>query len=98
VGVHEDVAVDIQEKTLQKGDYVLLCSDGLTKMIKNDQIYNVIHTHVEPSKIVEELINQANAAGGGDNITAIVARVENSSFGSLAERVKSMFSKKSGRG
>lgn len=98
VGVREDVDVDVQEKSLQKGDYILLCSDGLTKMMKNDQIFNVFRTHVEPSKIVEELINQANAAGGGDNITAIVARVDNSSFGSLTDRVKTIFSKKGGRG
>jgi protein phosphatase len=98
VGVKEDVEVDIQELSLQKGDYILLCSDGLTKMMKDEKIFDVIRTHVEPTKIVEELIIEANKAGGGDNVTAVVARIEGSNFGSLADRVKTMFSKKGGRG
>lgn len=100
IGVHDDVTVDLQEKLLDKGDYILLCSDGLTKMLDDDQIKNVFQTQVEPAKIVDELIDRANAAGGGDNITVIVARVDGtpSSWASLTDRVKGMFMKKAAKG
>ena len=98
IGVHEDVAVDVQEKTLEVGDYILLCSDGLTKMIDDDQILAVFKLHKDLGKIVEELIKRANDAGGGDNITTVVAQVEGAALGSLTNRVMNVFSKKGSKG
>ena len=97
IGVHDDVEVDLQEKNLEKGDYILLCSDGLTKMIDDDQILAVFKLHKDPEKIVDELIKRANDAGGGDNITAIVAQVE-SVGASLTDRVLNVFSRKGSKG
>src|SRR5258706_429635 len=51
VGVQEDVEVDVKEIDLNTGDYVLLCSDGLTKMLKNDEIMKVFKTEKNPEKI-----------------------------------------------
>jgi protein phosphatase len=95
VGVHEDVSVDVQEKKLDAGDYILLCSDGLTKMMPHEEIEKAFSVNEIPEKIVEDLIRRANEAGGGDNITVVVAKVEgsNSSWGSLTDRVKSIFKK-----
>jgi protein phosphatase len=96
VGVAEDVDVDVREMTVEAGDYVLLCSDGLTKMLDDDQIAAVFREGRDLQNIVDELVNRANAAGGGDNITAIVAQADNAStWGSLADRVKNAFRKKS---
>jgi serine/threonine protein phosphatase PrpC len=96
VGVGEDVEVDIIEAPLEPNDLVLLCSDGLTKMLDDDQIESVFSQTTEPAALVDELIKRANEAGGGDNITVIVAKLEGSpsSWGTLAERVKGIFKKK----
>ncbi len=59
---------------LQDGDAVLLCSDGLTDMVKDEDLAKVITAN--PSrKAVEKLIKMANRAGGPDNITAVVAKI-----------------------
>ncbi len=59
---------------LQDGDAVLLCSDGLTDMVKDEDLAKVITTH-SPQKAVAQLIKMANRAGGPDNITAVVAKI-----------------------
>jgi PPM family protein phosphatase len=96
VGVSEDVDVDLFEISVGPDDVILLCSDGLTKMLDDDQIFAVMKSLSEPEKLVDELIKRANEAGGGDNITVIIARLEKapSGWGSLSERVKGMFKKK----
>ncbi len=95
VGVHDDVDVDVKEIDLIQGDYILLCSDGLTKMLDDEQIMKAFKEKKDPSKISEELITRANAAGGDDNITVVVAQVEGppSTWTSLSERVKKVFKK-----
>lgn len=94
VGISEDVDVDIKEIDLRPGDFILLCSDGLTKMIPDKDISGVFEREKDPNSIVENLIKKANEAGGIDNVTAVVARVEGAphTWGSLADRVKKLFS------
>ena len=98
VGVNENVDVDVVEVPLAQGDFILLCSDGLTKMLDDDQIALVFQNEMEPQKIVDELVRRANEAGGGDNITAVVARVEGepSTWRSLTDRVKHLWTKPMG--
>ncbi|HEY9078304.1 MAG TPA: protein phosphatase 2C domain-containing protein [Anaerolineaceae bacterium] len=63
-----------QGTTLQPGDYVLLCSDGLTDLVKNDEILAAFEAQeIEPA--VSFLIDLANQRGGHDNITIIVAKL-----------------------
>jgi PPM family protein phosphatase len=88
VGTSDDVDVDIQELTVNENDYILLCSDGLTKNLTDKQIEQIFQTQKEPQKITDELIRRANEAGGTDNITVVVARVGNNSF---SRRVKKIF-------
>ena len=59
---------------LQAGDAILLCSDGLTEMLSNDQIAAVLADHLSAKQNCEQLVSAANQAGGKDNISVIVAR------------------------
>lgn len=63
------VEPDIRARNLVKGDILLMCSDGLTNMIDENKIYEIVRENKENSP--EVLINLANNAGGYDNITVI---------------------------
>jgi protein phosphatase len=95
VGVSDNVDVDMKEIALKQGDYILLCSDGLTKMLDDDQILTIFKKHQDPQQLVDELINGANNAGGGDNVTVIIGLAEETSaFRSFADRLVGIFKKK----
>jgi serine/threonine protein phosphatase PrpC len=70
------VRVDVQRVTLESGDVLLLCSDGLTDMLDDKRIAALLATEAEPEKACARLLAAANEAGGADNITAVVARFE----------------------
>lgn len=70
VGCNNLVKPDVFYKGFLKGDILLMCSDGLTNMLKESEIYNVLLNN--PEEPVKALINEANKAGGLDNITAII--------------------------
>lgn len=70
LGCNNLVKPDVFYKGFLKGDILLMCSDGLTNMLKENEIYSVLLNN--PEKPVEALINEANRAGGLDNITAII--------------------------
>jgi protein phosphatase len=55
---------------------MLLCSDGLTDMLSDEQLSAILQGESEPQLACERLVAEANARGGTDNITAIVARIE----------------------
>jgi len=76
LGMKESVAVDIYTEKPQVGDCYILCSDGLTGMVNDDQIAVICATERELDTAVEKLIDAANDAGGIDNISVILARVE----------------------
>lgn len=76
LGMKDSVAVDIHTEKPQVGDCYVLCSDGLTGMVSNDQIAVIISTERDLDHAVERLIDAANEAGGVDNISVILARVE----------------------
>lgn len=64
------VEPDCLVKGFLKGDILLMSSDGLTNMLKDEEIYNIIKNN--PEKAVDELIEKANSLGGYDNITVII--------------------------
>ncbi len=64
-----------QGMTLQTGDTVLLCSDGLTDMVWADEIQKTLIESGNPKAVVQKLVAQANERGGHDNITVIVMTV-----------------------
>jgi protein phosphatase len=73
LGTTEQVAVDLTFVELRRGDRVLLCSDGLSGLVHDDAIREEMACVGPLPQLVDRLINLANAAGGHDNITCIVA-------------------------
>jgi protein phosphatase len=81
LGTTPDVKIDLDEHPVFPGDVLLLCSDGLGKELSDDQVLHVVNETSDPEQLVRRLIDLANAAGGRDNITVAVARLEKASFG-----------------
>ncbi len=76
LGMQDSVAVDLVSDEPQLGDVYLLCSDGLSGMLSDDQILDVVEGTTETNEICRRLIQQANEHGGEDNITALVIRFD----------------------
>jgi PPM family protein phosphatase len=72
-GDSADLKVEVHKLHLEGGDRVLLCSDGLTEMLPEEEINQALHTEGEPEQACRRLVTRANEAGGRDNITAVVA-------------------------
>ena len=66
---------DIYEINVETGDRLLICSDGLSGMIFDDQIESTLRRVQDPQRCASQLVNEAIAAGGHDNVTVIVADV-----------------------
>ena len=73
IGGGYDIEVDFFEVELNKKDRILMCSDGLTDMLRDQEIFDIICKKQDLSAIVENLIDTANEYGGNDNITVILA-------------------------
>ena len=76
IGVKEVVDVDIVVDIPQAEDVYLLCSDGLTKMATTDQIEEILTTEPDVELATHLLIEFANQAGGRDNVTVVLVRVQ----------------------
>jgi protein phosphatase len=76
LGPEPTVEVDTWTYPVRPGDVLLLCSDGLTSMISDEQITAVIGATDDLALAAQRLIDEANAAGGRDNITVVLFRVE----------------------
>jgi len=76
LGTADTVQVDLTYCELRKGDIVMLCSDGLSGMVRFDEIREVLRTAAEPIDACKQLTERANQAGGHDNITVIVAQFD----------------------
>jgi protein phosphatase len=88
LGREPDVDVDVTEVPVQSGDYVLLCSDGLTRMVPEAELAQAIRTFQEPQQICDHLIAAANRNGGADNITVVVVEVRGGWWHRLIDRWK----------
>lgn len=75
VGGEENVEADFFDVGLHKGDVVLLCSDGLTNMVEDEQIFRIIRREKTLRDAGQKLISAANSAGGRDNISVVLARL-----------------------
>jgi len=74
IGCFEDVEADICTYNIQKDDIFILCTDGLTNMLADDKILDIIKKDNDPQTSCVELIEQANRNGGDDNITVVIIR------------------------
>jgi protein phosphatase len=72
LGIDAEVDVDLYPIELQAGDRILLCSDGLTTMLRPEEIANIFGREPDPGRAAQLLVDAANAAGGEDNITAVI--------------------------
>ncbi len=72
VGIEKSVEIDFFEVELEKGDFVLLCSDGLSNMVDNESILQLVKDHTSVQNKVQALIDVANINGGRDNIGVIL--------------------------
>lgn len=75
LGMDESVEVDADEMELFPGDSLLLCSDGLTRMVSEYEIAGILAQAPDVRMAAERLVERANECGGHDNITVIVIRI-----------------------
>ena len=80
LGTADAVQVDLTFADLRHGDMLLLCSDGLSGIVRDDELREILMHNAEPAEACRMLIDEANDSGGHDNITAIVAVFEGSSL------------------
>jgi len=75
LGIDDEVDVDVYTLDVEPGDRVLLCSDGLTTMLRERDVERLLRTEREPQHAADALVDAANASGGEDNITVVVVDV-----------------------
>ncbi len=77
IGPHPQVEVDLEDGEAHEGDIYLLCSDGLTDMVSDENIRKILSTPEQtPGQLGEALVAAANIRGGADNITVVVVRID----------------------
>ena len=78
MGMKEEVYGDVKTVRLKSGDRLLLCTDGLTEMVSDDQIADLLTRYPAPNDACDRLVRAANEAGGKDNVTALVVNISSS--------------------
>jgi protein phosphatase len=81
LGAQEEIEVDAEEHLLFPRDVLILCSDGLTRMVTEPEIAGVLQAETDPVRGAEELVGMANERGGPDNITVVIVRLNKDSKG-----------------
>ncbi|MBW2732398.1 MAG: Stp1/IreP family PP2C-type Ser/Thr phosphatase [Deltaproteobacteria bacterium] len=77
LGMRDSVQVDIGTRDVADGDKYILCSDGLSGMVTDDEMQKLVEESTDLENAVAELVDQANRAGGTDNITTLVLECNN---------------------
>ncbi len=75
IGVKSPVRIDFFDVKLEAGDRILLCSDGLTNMVEDSGIWQIVRDSGSPKEAAQHLVNEANKNGGKDNISVVLAEV-----------------------
>ena len=75
LGIDEQIDVDLYTLDVTEGDRVVLCSDGLTTMIRERDVERIARSEPDPQRAAEQLVDAANAAGGEDNTSVVVVDV-----------------------
>ena len=84
LGMQDHVVVDLQHDEPQRGDIYVLCSDGLSGMVTDEEIKQIVTTTGEIREACRQLIQSANERGGEDNITAVLIKIEDTEDRSVA--------------
>ncbi len=83
VGIHESVEADVYEMQPLPGDLILMCSDGLTDMLSDEEIHEAVLQGGELGEICNRLIDMANERGGLDNVTTVLFLLQQEDKGLL---------------
>ena len=81
LGAQAEIEVDAEEHTLFPRDVLLLCSDGLTRVVTEPEIAGTLQAETDPIRSAEKLVALANERGGPDNITVVIVRLDKDSKG-----------------
>jgi protein phosphatase len=76
LGMQDHVVVDLQHDDPRPGDVYILCSDGLSGMVSDDDIEQIVTVAPDVREACRKLIQRANERGGEDNITAVLIQLE----------------------
>lgn len=76
LGPESQVRADLTHQRVRRGDVLILCSDGLTGLVKPDWIARAVREEPDLSRVCQRLIGMANDLGGPDNITVVAARFD----------------------
>jgi len=91
VGIAPDVEVDLDELTVADGDILVLCSDGLSTMVFDEDILSAVIENDNPAGACERLIDMANGNGGKDNVTVIAAYIKKKRWLSFLSNLSKWF-------
>lgn len=75
LGTAEDTEADVFYEKFSPGDTLLMCSDGLTNMLEENVVLEILSSEENPESAAQILIDKANDAGGQDNITVVIAKI-----------------------
>ena len=78
LGMRDTVQVDVKTEDVMDGDVYCLCSDGLSGMVSDELLEKIIATTEDLEQMVSDQVDQANRAGGVDNVTTLVIQCSNS--------------------
>jgi serine/threonine protein phosphatase PrpC len=76
IGQTTPLEVDLSEHALEKGDRYLFCSDGVTKLVRESELAELMAADVEPARILRDIVDLANFRGGLDNSTGVLVFVD----------------------
>jgi serine/threonine protein phosphatase PrpC len=76
LGTQPEIEVDVEQISLFPGDILLLCSDGLTRMVTEFEIAGTLQSEPDPERAAKKLVELANESGGIDNATVIVVSIQ----------------------
>jgi len=91
VGTHEEVTVDTYRWHIVPGDMLLMCTDGLVNMVKDDEIKREFQRNAAAAEIAHRLVNKANEYGGKDNITVVVVNISPAPLRMIYMRISTFF-------
>ena len=86
IGIHRSMEPDAADVAVRGGDKLLLCSDGLFKAVKEEDIKRILSRRRSPGRLCRELVSKAIANGGPDNVTVAVAEMKTPGFFSVLLR------------
>lgn len=85
LGTRQDVQVELTFQALRRGDLIILCSDGLHRMVRPAELAAAAEAAASPASLCRELVALANERGGPDNVTVVAARLDGDALPAAAD-------------